>query len=161
MSMGNLLLDALSVLEAEIPQNTEPVATDLGYGSDLFCDGDATPDFAELSGDDPRNVTLALYRRVTTPRGALLDDAGYGDDVHRLLHTGMTPVERIAYADMLSSEALEDDRIDSCNVQISDAPEGGLQIRMRGELKDGKGSYSLTMVVGSGDTILAEMHAND
>lgn len=158
--MGSVLLDALSVLEAEITPSTGSSSADLGYGSDLYCDGDATDDFRELRGSDPLLVVQAILRRVTTPRGTLLDDSGYGEDVGRMLHLGMTPADRKAASDMLSAEVLEDDRVRSCTVDLTDIPQG-LNVRVRGELADGKGPYSLTMVASSEATLLVEMHAND
>lgn len=158
--MGSVLLDALSVLEAEITPATGAITGDLGYGSDLYCDGDATDDFRELPGSDPLLVVQAILRRVTTPRGTLLDDSGYGEDVARMLHQGMTPADKKASADMLSAEVLEDDRVLSCTVELTAIPQG-LNVRIRGELADGKGPYSLTMVASGEATLLVEMHAND
>lgn len=158
--MGSVLLDALSVLEAELIPATGASTADLGYGSDLYCDGDATDDFRELPGTDSTLVVQAILRRITTPRGTLLDDSGYGDDVSRMLHQGMTMADKKSAADMLSAEVLDDDRVASCSVELTDIPQG-LNVRIRGELADGKGPYSLTVVASGESTLLVEMHAND
>lgn len=53
------------------------------YGRDISCTDDTNPMMTELKDDDVRLVEEAIFRRLITPKGRLLDDSLYGFDLHQ------------------------------------------------------------------------------
>lgn len=86
------------------------------FGTDISCIDDLDPMFSLVEG----NTTLAqaILRRLSTPRGGLLDDASYGYDVRSLLCDESTP-QRLAAAKMaIESEVEKDERVLSCDADL-------------------------------------------
>lgn len=90
----------------------------LGYGSDLSCADDLDPLFVELSSST-LILGQALYRRITTQRGTLADDADYGVDVRGYLSRGMTTAQISEAQGVIASEMRKDERVSSVDVVIS------------------------------------------
>src|ERR1700745_4062562 len=100
----------LDTLEAEgrlVPVPTGP----LGYGTDLSCVNDCTPDFAEGDPFPARALGEALIRRLMTRKGQLLDDANYGLGIHLWLNRPATPSDLQSYGDQVVGECEKDDRV--------------------------------------------------
>lgn len=116
----SVVREALAELLAELPAPSSSVLEDEGFGSDLSCADDLTADMAELDTDDPLVVAQAVYRRLTTPRGGLIDDPDYGLDVRSFLHKGMTPAEVRAIAGQIRLEILKDERVLDAEVRLRD-----------------------------------------
>lgn len=92
------------------------------YGYDLWCTDDLTIGMKEIDGND--NITIvsqSIYRRLTTPRGQLIDDEDYGYDIRGLLHRGMTANQMLAIPGTIKQEILKEERIDEVNVKIVSA----------------------------------------
>jgi phage baseplate assembly protein W len=86
------------------------------FGTDLSCTDDLDPAMAEVSG-----ITLlaqAIYRRLTTPRGALWEDPDYGFDVRELLSSTMTPAQIASIPGQVRTEVQKDERIQSADVRV-------------------------------------------
>jgi hypothetical protein len=91
----------------------------LGYGTDLACVSDLTPNLDEV---DPNSVTAigeAILRRWTCPRGRLLDDLDYGVDVRGFCNQGQTTAQLRELATKLAQEALKDDRVVDVQVTVT------------------------------------------
>lgn len=127
----SVISDALARLIDEIPAVVRPVVDDEGFGSDLYCDDDLTPDMRELRSDDPLIVAQAIYRRLITPRGALIDDPDYGVDVRSFLHKAMTPSEQRATAGQIRLEILKDDRVMDVDVQLANVQMRSFDLEIR------------------------------
>lgn len=86
------------------------------YGVDISCVDDLDPMFSLVEG----NTTLAqaILRRLSTPRGGLLDDASYGYDVRSLLCNESTPARLAAAKMAIQTEVEKDERILSCDADL-------------------------------------------
>ena len=142
--------DLLPIWAAEIAtlsrrsENPNPVA----WGGDLFCINDLTPDMRMLQGDDPSVVTQAIFRRLTTPKGRLLDDLGWGFDLRSVLG-GKTTAEIAVLESAILSEVVQDDRIDpSVSVTVLVQDGGDCRVDISGVLMDPSTTpFSLTMAL--------------
>lgn len=144
----SIVREALAQLLAELPTPAAPtaVATE-GFGSDLSCVEDLTPDMAELASADVLVVAQAALRRLTTPRGALLDDPDYGLDVQAYVHKAMTPAELRAMAGQIRLELLKDDRIEDAQVTVTPDGASRFSISIRGVTATGP--FELTGKLGA------------
>lgn len=124
----------LDQIDAEIAtlQRIVPFPTgNLGFGSDLSCLTDLTPDALELDGADVRLLGEAAIRRLTTTRGMLADDPDYGIDVRTYMNRGTTVRELRDLASVVTSELRKDDRFDDIDVQVSQPSLVELAFRIR------------------------------
>lgn len=85
------------------------MATD--YGHDLACTSDLTANMAEVDG--LTTLVQALYRRLITPRGGLIDDPNYGFDCASLLDEGVTQRTLALLAAQIDAELVKDERVGS------------------------------------------------
>lgn len=118
--MSNPVFDAAFAAERATIVREAPVPTGpLGYGSDLSCTTDCTPDYAEVDPLSKRALGEALFRRLTTRRGSVLDDANLGTDTRQYLHRGVTARDMQTYRDEIVGECSKDDRVESsdCTMQ--------------------------------------------
>lgn len=114
------------------------------FGRDLWCLDDLDPG---------RTVTGALlvaqaaYRRITTPRGAVIDAPNYGFDVRALLGKGLTPAQLAAIPGQVRGEILKDERVDSCSITATytGGPNGTLTLSIDGETA--AGPFNLVLAV--------------
>lgn len=143
----SIVKEALAALLAELPAPVATPAADDGFGSDLSCVTDLTPDMAELASDDVLVVAQAALRRLTTPRGALLDDPDYGLDVQSYVHKAMTTAELRAMAGQIRLELLKDDRIEDADVTATPAGENRYSLSIRGVTA--AGPFELTGKLGA------------
>lgn len=143
----SVVREALAALIAELPPPQGAPLEDEGFGSDLSCADDLTADMAELASDDPLVVAQATYRRLNTPRGALIDDPDYGLDVCSYLHKGMTPQEVRAIAGQIRLEVLKDDRVLEAEVRVTPSGQDRYALSIAGVTATGP--FELTGPVGT------------
>ncbi len=79
------------------------------FGTDLSCTSDLDPNAAEVNGT--LGLAQALYRRLITARGGLIDDPTYGFDVASMLDDAMTNRQIAVIASMIDSEMRKDQRV--------------------------------------------------
>jgi phage baseplate assembly protein W len=89
-------------------------------GDDVDCRTDTGKSFAIATGT--RNLGNALARRLTTPRGALLSDPGYGSDVRRYLNAGVTAAQLARVKSEVAAEVSKDDRVQNPDVTVTVNP---------------------------------------
>lgn len=65
-----------------------------------------------------RAIAEAIVRRLTTPRGRLIDDPNYGYDLTDLINDGTTPPQLAQAQKLASFEAKKDPRVIQCQVRI-------------------------------------------
>lgn len=97
---------------------TVPDPTDQ-YGYDLSCTDDCSPEMREVSGTDL--LKEAVFRRLTTPRGSVIDAPDYGFDLRSLLSKGQTPAQLAAIPGLITSEILKDDRFEGADVTVTES----------------------------------------
>lgn len=117
--MNTLFAEAIAADIATLERVVEAPTGDLGYGTDLSCVDDLTEDMAEIDPSTARGIGEAAIRRLTTPRGGLVDDPDYGLDLRGYCNHGVTSEELRTLASRASAELLKDDRIDSATVTLS------------------------------------------
>lgn len=105
-------------------------------GDDVDCRVDHGRSLAIATGI--RNLGNALARRLTTPRGALLSDGGYGSDIRRYLNAGLTPALLERVKSEVAAEVSKDDRVQSPDVTVTvNTQQASLTIEIVSELAPG------------------------
>lgn len=133
---------------AEETQRFEPMLP-IEFGSDLSCGDDIDSLATELAGDSPRLVIQAIYRRLITPRGGLLDDPDYGLDLHEFLELAMVPAQLATIPGRVQVEVLKDDRVQACTVEVTHATAERLGVRISLTLADGPHAFAVAVTPGS------------
>lgn len=96
------------------------VATD--YGLDLTCTDDLDPRCSVTSGR--RIVAEAVYRRLITPRGRLIDDPEYGTDITDWINDDFSASDIASLGAAIQSECLKDERVAEAEVSVEEPPGG-------------------------------------
>jgi hypothetical protein len=114
-------------------------------GTDLSCVEDLDPAGAQVSG----RILLAeaMARRLSTPRGGLIDDPNFGYDLTAYLNDDVGPGDLAAMSAGATAEALKDERVLSADVSVTLDPDGKLRVTMA--LADSDGPFTLVLAVGA------------
>lgn len=119
-----------------------------GFGRDTSCLTELRPGRYAAGA---RLVAEAAYRRLTTPKGALLggdDEANYGLDLLEVIGAMNPKAIAAALPAQIRHELLQDDRISSvdvvCNV-VTSGPNTTIQIEISAETD--VGPFDLTLAV--------------
>jgi phage baseplate assembly protein W len=116
-----VLTDYIDEQIAALGAPADRVAPDtLGYGTDLSCVSDVTPQLDEVDPESVLGIGQAIARRLTTARGQLLDDANYGTDLRGYLNNAMTTAALRDMASQVRAECLKDDRVVDADVTRQD-----------------------------------------
>lgn len=107
--------------------------TDLG--TDLLWIDDLDPTHRLTSGT--ALVGQAIYHRLITPRGRLIDDENYGLGLIEHLHKAQTPIQLRALESLIRDEALKDERVERVEVSLTDLGGGRVDIAMTVECSAG------------------------
>ena len=94
-------------------------------GSDLACVADLDPAMSEVSS--AKNVAQSLARRLTTPRGRLIDDPNYGFDLTQYLNDDVSPADLARIKAQAEAECLKDERVASATFTMT-MPANGVAI---------------------------------
>lgn len=114
-------------------------------GTDLSCLDDLPEDCHVVSGR--RCFIEAIYRRLITPRGRLLDDPNYGEDVAAWLNDDMSPADIGALQSAVQAECLKDERCLSAVTAAALDIEGVLTLNIA--LTDADGPFRLVLEVSA------------
>lgn len=128
---------------------------DLGFGRDLVCWDDLTPDFQEVDPHSTYAVAQDAYHRLCTPRGLIPDDPSYGTDVLGLLQRAFGPNGPMETKGRIVNELSKDDRIDLKTLQVQvdpDAVNSSLNISVFGNCT--QGPFSLVMTASNSGLLL-------
>lgn len=121
------------------------MTTTADAGRDLWCVTDLDASLRETTGV----VTFqhAITRRISTPRGAVLDADDYGTDIRDELKQEVTRASLVQIAGRVRNEILKDERASTCSVTptYTGSPLVALELAIRGEAAEGP--YSLTIAV--------------
>lgn len=115
---------------------------DLGY--DLSCVADFDPGGLEVSGR--RCLAEAIARRLTTPRGRLIDDPNYGFDLTQFINADLSPADIAQIQAQAAQECLKDQRVIAANVSITFVA-NTLSVTVL--VQDGTGPFTLVLAIGS------------
>lgn len=159
----SFLTDQIATRIAALSRVVAAPTGDLGFGSDLSCADDITPDAAELAGNDPLLVAQAAYRRLITPRGSLPDDLDYGFDVRGLCGKPLTRQQLTEIPGRVRAELQKDDRILDETLSVTITLTGGIangdfDLAIQAETADGP--FSLTLAVTDAQALLKEIRGN-
>lgn len=109
------------------------------------------PAFRTVSGRTA--LAQALLRRLTTPRGSLVGDAGYGCDVRAWANDALSPGDLRRLEARVADELRADERVDDVAVVVTFAADV-LRIVVRVRPVDGSAPLRLTLAVS---TVTAEL----
>ena len=152
----NLLEDILNAavasaaVEFAVGAPALPTASDTDFGADLDLDDDLTPEMRETSGG--RALAQAIRRRLSTPRGSVIDAPDYGFDVREMLSKGMTTEELAGVPDQVRAELEKEQRIETLTVKATQPAPGELDLDVRGETATGP--FALTLNVTAAAVLL-------
>lgn len=113
------------------------------FGTDLSCVTDLSEDCRPVSGQ--LLVCQAIARRLSTPRGRLIDDPNYGYDLTDSLNDDMGPADIAEIQAGATAECLKDERVLSATVTVTLPSTGELTIVINLDL--GEGPFDLTLAV--------------
>ncbi len=125
--------------------------SDLGY--DLDCTDDLTLEMREVSG--PVALAQNVHRRLSTPRGMVIDAPDYGKDLREYLHRGLTATERAAIPGEVRAEVLKEERISSATVRVVAFSHEEMELEIFCE--SAEGPFSLTLNVTAAAVTLGEV----
>src|SRR5262249_13556353 len=97
------------------PFEGEGMTTD--FATDLDCSDDLNPLGTTVSG--PLCLAQAIQRRLSTPRGMVIDAPNYGRDLREYLSRGMTAAELEAIPGDVRAEVLKDERIEEVDAGVT------------------------------------------
>jgi hypothetical protein len=156
---GGILPDGM-VREAPV-REVAAATGDLGYGRDLSCFEDFTPDFAMIDPDSTIAVVQSNWRRINTPPAIA---AAVGEPVHALIDVTSllqkaTTTQRInRFQDEIRECVMYDDRNASCVCTLElDATGETLTLTLTGTTS--RGPYSLVSALTDGGALIREMSA--
>lgn len=112
-------------------------------GSDLSCIDDLTDDCAVVT--DRVCFIQAIVRRLTTPRGTLIDDPNYGEDVTAWINDDMSPSDIGALQAAVGAECLKDERCLAASAVAVLQKNGVLKLTIT--LQDADGPFRLVLAV--------------
>lgn len=114
------------------------------YGRDVSCAPDLDENFALVQG--PAVVAQALWRRFSTPRGALAFHPNEGFDLRILINESFTPETLARMSAAIEAEALKDERVEEATASLEYlAASKKLVITITGI--GAEGPFALTMFV--------------
>lgn len=125
------------------------MAREIDYGRDVGLVTqrgavDIDPFFRLIRG--PRVVLEAVLRRLMTPRGSLLSDPNYGQDVRGALHAEFDAAGRFALATAIANEARKDDRVTDARCSVDYNASTG-RVRIQLACATGTGPFRLVLAV--------------
>jgi hypothetical protein len=115
------------------------------YGTDLDCTSDINPALVLVSGR--KCLGQALYRRLISTRGCLLDDPNYGTDVTQFILDDIAPDDVIRVAHAIDAEMIKDPRVVASSTVGEFRPAGDLQMTVT--ITDGAGPFALVLGVSA------------
>jgi phage baseplate assembly protein W len=136
--MSNL---ALASVQRTATWNT---TSSVQYGHDLFCVTDLDPGMLEVDGR--HCLAQALVRRLTTPRGALVDDPNYGYDLTAFLNGDFDQATLTRMNGQIVSEVTKDERVVAATSQV--VVSGNVLI-VTLSITDGLGPFPLVLSVSA------------
>ena len=120
------------------------------YGSDIstVTSGgviDLDPYFRVVTGAEA--VAHAIARRLTCPRGGLIDDEEYGFDLRELVNQPLTSSFSRDAAQEIEAQCLLDERVEAADVELSEE-DGLLEVSVALTLYDGV-TFTLVLAVSA------------
>jgi phage baseplate assembly protein W len=91
------------------------MAAPVDFGTEVSCISDFAADGRTVTGNAV--VGEAIARRLSTPRGRLIDDPNYGFDLTAYVFDDMTARDIAALCAGATAEALKDERVQDAAVQ--------------------------------------------
>lgn len=156
--MNATVRDAIAAELATLTRVVDAPVEPFGYGSDLSCADDLTEYCDEVNGGSKLALGQALYRRVTTPRGSLIDDPDYGLDVPGFLNRGATQRELAGLAGAIRNELVKDDRVESAQAQVTIESQRSMRVAIEITPVDASiAPFGLTFAVKDGAAMLEEI----
>lgn len=126
----SLLTDLVDAGSTDIVRLVPVPSDPLGYGTDLSCATDLTPDLAEVDPDSVQGMGESIIRFLTAERDSIPDAPGRGFNVFRMILTGMTPEKMSEDETAISAEVQQDDRFASATATVTLVAQRKISIRI-------------------------------
>ena len=117
--MNSIVSASITSQIATLTRVARAAVPPLGFGVDLDCVQDCTPYLTEVDPFSTRALGQALIRRITTPRGSVIDDQDYGLDIRSYLNRGVTVSDLNGIGGRIRGEMMKDDRVQNCEVTVT------------------------------------------
>jgi len=129
----------------------------VNYGHDLAMSADLIDIDAMGAETDGRTVLAqALVRRITTPRGGLIDDSNYGYDVRAFLNDDLDAHALAQMGAAIDGEFRKDERVLTSQTRVT-LSDGGLTVTSL--IQDLAGPFTLVASVSTVDGNIALLKA--
>jgi hypothetical protein len=152
--LNEIVRQSIATAVAELERLVQTPTVALGYGRDLSCVTDVSPDLAEVDPMSIRALAEAQARRLSTRRGSLPDDDDYGLDLRAYVNRATTPTELASLQIAIRGEALKDDRFSDAAPAVTYVA-GVLDVELMLTPVDATlGEFSMTLAVTSADVVL-------
>lgn len=152
--MNETVRAAIATEVAALERLVQAPTVALGYGRDLSCVTDITPELAEVDPMSVLAIAEASARRLATPRGALPDDDDYGLDLRAYVNRATTPAEIASLELALRGELLKDDRLSDVAPSVTYAVGTLDVVLLMTPVDSDLGEFSLTLAATSADVVI-------
>jgi phage baseplate assembly protein W len=125
------------------------------YGWDISCLDDLDDVGRLVTGAEL--IRQAIYRRLTTPRGGVIDAPDYGYDLSALLSRGMTSADIAAVPGKVRGEILKDERVEAVDVVATMRDPATMHLTIRATT--GAGPFELVLDVTAAAAKLSKLEA--
>jgi hypothetical protein len=155
--MNKTVADALAADLATLTRVTDAPTESLGFGTDLSCLTDFTPDAREVDPMSREGIVESIVRRLSTPRGRVIDAPDFGYDLRGALNRATTDDTLRALVGDIRNELTKDDRIVDVDVELDTSDDRlSLRVSLFVEAVDPRvGGFDLVFVM-TGDNITLE-----
>jgi phage baseplate assembly protein W len=156
-----LLTDLIDAQLPEIERAMPAPAAPFGYGQDLSCYSDLESDMSSVDPSSKLALSQAIVRRVSTPRGSVVDAPGYGIDLRSYLSRGVDADDYRDVEGQIVAELRQDDRISYVEATVVyTGSTSTLRVTIQVTPVDPAiGVFSLTLAVTDGAELLAEVRS--
>jgi hypothetical protein len=123
----------------------------LTYGSDFWAIDDIDPNLTIVT--EFTTVGQAMARRISCPRGNMIDDGDYGIDVRSFIGR---PYREVAAAQAIENEALKDERVDEAWATVTFV-ENTRALTVELKVRTARGPFTLVLDMSDGGEVTAQI----
>ena len=148
------LLDIVAEVASE--QGSGESSTELGFGSDMWCELDLDPMMRELDAEDPLLVAQNVLRLITIERGTYPDDPDVGTNLYSWLRRPTDARFKVALEGAIAAEIRRDERVELLSVAVSpSATLDSARVAITGTCA--KGPFRLALTLSKAGVVLQEI----
>ena len=126
--------------------------TTTDYGRDLSCVSDLDASMSEVSGR--MCLAQSLARRITSPRGAVIDDPNACSDIRDFLNDDISTADLARFTAMVDAEFRKDERVISSTSTLIFVDS---TVTVSSSIVDGDGPFRLVLAISDVTTAILKV----